>query len=186
LIFVNDNGGATDRDNTPFRGHKGSTWEGGMRVMFAMQWPAVLPKGKVYEPPVIALDIFPTAMAAAGVATTRGKPLDGMKLDGVNLIPFLTGKETGRPHQALFWKNGGKWAVRDGDLKLVAGNKETRTTKEQTSPELYDLASDVGEQKDLAGSRPADVERLRKMYEDWSRDFPRPLWGPQVEIEPAP
>ncbi|HEX8913683.1 MAG TPA: sulfatase-like hydrolase/transferase, partial [Humisphaera sp.] len=117
VVFLNDNGGPGGHDNAPLRGHKGSTWEGGMRVPFAMRWPGVIPAGKVYDPPVIALDLFPTALAAAGVARPPGKPLDG-----VDLRPFLTGADAGRPHQTLFWKNGAKWAVRHGDLKLVGGN----------------------------------------------------------------
>jgi arylsulfatase A-like enzyme len=166
IVFVNDNGGPAGHDNAPLRGRKGQTWEGGVRVPFAMQWPAVLPKDRIYSAPVISLDIFPTAMAAAGVEQTSGKPLDG-----VNLIPFLTGKETGRPHQTLFWKNGNAWAVRDGDLKLVMGDQNAAT------PELFDLDRDIGERSNLAAERPADVERLRRMYEGWKRDFPRPTWG---------
>jgi arylsulfatase A-like enzyme len=131
-----------------------------------MQWPAVLPKGRVSDDPVISLDIFPTAMAAAGVAQSPGKPLDG-----VNLIPFLTGADRGRPHPTLFWKNGRAWAVRDGDLKLVVGDQQAAT------PELFDLAEDLEEKHDLAASRPEDVKRLRQKYEDWKRDFPTPTWG---------
>lgn len=167
VVFINDNGGVTGHDNTPLRGNKGSTWEGGMRVPFAMQWPAVLPKGKVFDHPVISLDIFPTALAAAGVEKSPGQPLDG-----VDLVPFLTGKKEGRPHQTLYWKNGEKWAVRDGDLKLVAGNDKTTS-----APGLYDLSSDISESKDLAPARAAEVTRMQKLYEDWNRDFPPTPWA---------
>ena len=174
VVFINDNGGVAGRDNTPLRGNKGSTWEGGTRVPFAMQWPAVLPKGKVFTHPVVSLDIFPTALAAAGVEKSPGKPLDG-----VNLVPFLTGKAAGRPHQTLYWKNGTKWAVRDGDLKLTAGNNEGRkaTGKSQPAPALFDLTADQGESTDLAAKRTEDIARLTKIYEDWKRDFPKPTWG---------
>ncbi len=172
VVFVNDNGGPAGHDNAPLRGHKSQTWEGGVRVAYAMQWPAVLPKGRVYDAPVISLDIFPTALAAAGVDKTTGKPLDG-----VNLIPFLTGKETGRPHQTLFWKNAKAWAVRDGDLKLVVGDQNAM------APELFDLAHDINEQTNLATERPADVRRLQQQYEEWKRDFPTPTWGRTAAAE---
>ena len=166
VVFVNDNGGATGHDNTPLRGRKGDTWEGGIRVPFAMQWPGVIPKGKVYDAPVIALDIFPTAMAAAGVKASSGKPLDG-----VNLVPFLTGENPARPHQTLYWKNGVSWAVRDGDLKLANGDRAAK------DPELFDLSQDPEESKNLAGEREPDVKRLTALYDAWKKDFPTTPWG---------
>jgi arylsulfatase A-like enzyme len=173
VIFLNDNGGAVGHDNAPLRGHKGQTWEGGMRVPFAMQWPGVLPQGKVDDRPVIALDIFPTAMALAGIEKSPGK-----SLDGVNLIPFLTGKTSERPHKTLFWKSGKAWAVRDGDLKLVVGEQNV------TEPELFDLAADMRETTNLANQRPQDVTRLKKLYEEWKIGFAKPIWGPVSEDEP--
>ena len=154
------------------RGRKGQTWEGGIRVAYAMQWPASLPKGKVCDAPVISLDIFPTALAAAGVAKTPGKPLDG-----VNLLPFLTGKTAGRPHQTLFWKSGKVWAVRDGDLKLAAGDPKTIT------PQLFDLSSDIGEHTDLAAQRPAEVKRLSALYQEWAATHKPTPWGRGQEAE---
>jgi arylsulfatase A-like enzyme len=172
VAFINDNGGATGRDNTPLRGHKGSTWEGGTRVPFALQWPAVLPKGKVFEHPVISLDLMPTALSAAGVEKPPGQPLDG-----VDLAPFVTGKNDGRPHQTLFWKDGPKWAVRDGDLKLVSSPAGKENKAEATAPLLFDLRADPSEERDLAAAKPDDVARLKKLHDAWKRDFPKPLWG---------
>lgn len=167
LIFVNDNGGAAGHDNAPLRGQKGQTWEGGIRVPFAMQWPAHLPSGLVYEHPVIALDIFPTAMAAAGAASD-----ENLHLSGVNLLPHLTGDTATRPHQTLFWKNGDKWAVRDGDLKLVAGNPDQPAGQ----PALYDLASDIGETSDLAQGHPDEVARITALFNDWNAHTQPTLW----------
>jgi arylsulfatase A-like enzyme len=166
VIFVNDNGGAAGHDNAPLRGGKGTSWEGGIRVPFAMQWPAVLPKGKVYARPVTALDIFPTAMAVADVEKSPGKPLDG-----VNLIPFLEGRLSDRPHPTLFWKSGASWAVRHGDLKLVVGNAKEKT------PALYDLSKDLGEKTDLAAQRPDDVKRLTSLYKAWAATHKPTTWG---------
>ncbi|MCO6048072.1 sulfatase-like hydrolase/transferase [Aeoliella sp. ICT_H6.2] len=172
VVFINDNGGATGHDNYPLRGHKGSTWEGGIRVPFAMQLPGVIPKGQVFEFPVIQLDLMATSMALAGVEQALGKPLDG-----VDLLPFVTGQNKGRPHQTLFWKNGDRWAVRDGDWKLVAGNRATKSTPGQMELELFDLSTDIGEQHNLAASHSVDVQRLQELYEAWKRDFPAPRWG---------
>jgi arylsulfatase A-like enzyme len=167
LIFVNDNGGAAGHDNAPLRGQKGQTWEGGIRVPFAMQWPAKLPSGLVYEHPVIALDIFPTAMAAAEAAVD-----ENLHLSGVNLLPHLTGETTARPHQTLYWKNADKWAVRDGDLKLVAGNPDQPAGQ----PALYDLAADIGESTDLAPGHPDEVARITALYDDWNALTKPTLW----------
>ena len=167
LVFLNDNGGPALHDNAPLRGRKGQTWEGGVRVPFAMQWPGVVPAGKTYDAPVISLDIFPTAMAAAGVEKSPGKPLDG-----VNLLPFLTGRKSGRPHQTLYWKNGTAWAVRDGDLKLVVGDRKT-----PTPPALFDLSNDISETTNLAAKRPDDVKRLQALYDAWAAKVKPTPWG---------
>ena len=186
IFFVNDNGGVAGHDNKPLRGFKGSTWEGGIRVPFAIQWPAALPKGKVIEAPVISLDIFPTAMAAAGLVKSPGQPLDGL-----DLLPYMQGKAQDWPHRTLYWKNGDKWAVRDGNLKAVSGNVSTmvrrgkNAQKGEPSTEilLFDLASDISESKDVAASHPEDVVRLKKLYAEWKKDFPAPSWGPGKKKE---
>ncbi|MFN3151299.1 sulfatase-like hydrolase/transferase [Bremerella sp.] len=166
VIFLNDNGGATGHDNTPLRGKKGSTWEGGIRVPFVMQWPNRIPKGKVVDEPVIALDIFPTATKAAGVSDSPGLPLDG-----TDLTPFLTEKAKTPPHQVLYWKSGANWAVREGNLKLVVANGGSG------KPELYDLSQDAEEKVDIAAQHPAQVEKMEAMYIEWKKDFPTPTWG---------
>ncbi len=116
-----------------------TTWEGGTRVPFCVQWKGKLPAGKTYENPIIQLDILPTALAAAGVEI---KP--EWNLDGVNLLPYLTGEKTEQPHETLYWRFGDQWAVRHGDWKLVAGNGG-----DLKNGDLYNLADDVGESKNL-------------------------------------
>src|SRR5690606_8866134 len=100
LFFLSDNGGpeqANASNNGPLRGGKSDAWEGGLRVPFAAQWPGQLPKGMVYDKPVLSLDIFATIAALAGASTNSARPLDG-----VNLMPYLTGKNTGAPHKAIY------------------------------------------------------------------------------------
>lgn len=99
IFFLSDNGGptrSTTSSNKPLRGFKSTTWEGGVRVPFCVQWKGKLPAGETYDHPVIQLDILPTALAAAGV--DAGKE---WKLDGVDLLPHLTGKNDKPPHDAL-------------------------------------------------------------------------------------
>ena len=104
VFFISDNGGPTPQTtsrNDPLRGTKATTWEGGIRIPFMIQWKGHVPPGKVDERPVISLDIHPTALAAAGVGLPTEK-----KLDGVNLLPFLEGSSAALPHEFLFWRFG--------------------------------------------------------------------------------
>jgi len=167
LIFVNDNGGPTANasSNRPLRATKGTMYEGGIRVPFMIQWPTRLKAGQVYEQPVIALDILPTAAAAGGTELPKDR-----KLDGVNLLPYLMGKKKTPPHEALFWRAGQNHAVRKGNWKLVTMGTETG---------LYDLASDIGESRDLSGDRPEVVKELRRAFDKWNSQMVEPVWTRQ-------
>ena len=167
VIFVNDNGGRTQAaDNRPLRGHKGLLYEGGVRVPFVMRWPGHLPHGLVYDKPVTSLDIFPTVAAAAGADTTGTKPLDG-----VNLIPFLTGENNYAPHDTLYWRviGGQGYAVRHGDYKLVKPAARDEVM-------LFDLGTDPREIHNLAAAKPAIVKQLNALYESWNSELAEPLW----------
>jgi arylsulfatase A-like enzyme len=168
IFFVSDNGGPTVQTtsrNNPLRGVKGQLWEGGVRVPFLIQWKGRIPAGKVFDDPVIALDILPTALAAAG-----GRPPEKNKLDGVNLLPHLTGKANGPPHEMLFWRFGNQWAIRKGNWKLaeVAGTLQ-----------LSDLKADIGESKDLSTTHPEVFKDLQAAYKKWDTEQAQPLWGPK-------
>jgi arylsulfatase A-like enzyme len=167
VFFLNDNGGAAGHDNAPLRGHKGSSWEGGIRIPFLARWPGIIPAGQVCDAPVIGLDLFPTALAAAGVDASPGKPLAGR-----NLLPLMKGETKARPHQTLYWKTNRPWAVRDGDLKLVGGN-----AGQDGGPALFDLAADPGETRDLAKERPEEAERLLALYQKWAADIRPTPWA---------
>ena len=123
LFFISDNG-ASRHDggsNAPFKGFKGSMWEGGIRVPYLVQWPSVLPAGKIYDDPVSTLDVAATAAALADPQ----KGVDPV-LDGVNLIPFLTQKASGSPHDYLFYRQfawSDSWGVRHGDWMLMGRKK---------------------------------------------------------------
>ncbi len=168
VFFVSDNGGPTNVNgsrNTPLRGVKGQVYEGGIRVPFLMQWKGRVPAGRVYDSPVIALDIHPTCLAAAGGGFDI--PAD-RPLDGVDLLPFVRGEKSGPPHEALYWRYGIQSAVRRGHYKLLRTNDDE---------ELFDLAADIGEQKDLAESKPEVVRELREAFVKWAAGTKPPAWG---------
>ncbi len=161
-FFISDNGGptaSTSSTNGPLRGFKMTTFEGGTRVPFLAQWKGKIPAGKTYDLPVMNLDVLPTAIIAAG-----GKPEASWNLDGVDLMPYLTGTNTSRPRQTLYWRYGPQWAIRDGDMKLVVSKGGSG------KPELYNLAADIGESKDLAAAEPGKVKELQALWDKWSAE----------------
>ncbi|WP_231756919.1 sulfatase [Microbulbifer elongatus] len=165
VVFTNDNGGPSDKNgssNYPLAGTKSNHLEGGLRVPFIIRWPARLPAGVDYEYPVSTLDLLPTFYEAAGGSEYESQ------LDGVNLLPYLTGEKKERPHQKMFWKKESRAVIRDGDWKLIRFPDRPA--------ELYNLADDIGEQNDLASAEP---ERVRSMFKDlfeWELTLERPLW----------
>jgi arylsulfatase A-like enzyme len=167
IIFHSDNGGPTPQTtsrNGPLRATKGTVYEGGIRVPFVMQWPGVLPAGKTCPHPVIALDIHPTALAAAGVTPPKDKPLDG-----VNLIPFLTGERKDAPHDTLFWRMGPQSAARMGPWKLVKSRGG--------SPQLFNLQTDPSESRDVSAEHPAEFQKIQDAWAAWDRQLAAPRWG---------
>lgn len=182
VFFVADNGGPTPSNasrNDPLRGFKAQTWEGGIRVPFLIQWKGTLPAGKVFAHPAIQLDFLPTALAAAGVTA---KP--EWKLDGVNLIPYLTGEKTEAPHQALYWRFGAQIAIRMGDWKLVKAPSdglrqiERRESGNVTGAQLYNLAADIGEQNNLAEKEPEKFKQLAAAWNAWNAELTPAKWFP--------
>ncbi len=166
IFFVSDNGGppVNSSNNGVLRGNKAQTWEGGIRVPYLVQWKGRIPVGKTYDNPVIQLDFLPTALAAAGVEAKDAK------FDGVNLLPHLEGKVTTPPHDTLYWRFGDQMAIRHGNLKLVQG-------RGAASRMLFDLAADIGEQKDLSADKPEAVKELTAKYDAWTATLEQPRWG---------
>ncbi len=183
VMFISDNGGPSmagvtvnGSRNEPLRGSKRTTLEGGIHVPFIVSWPAQV-KPAVIESPVIQLDLHTTALAAAGLEL---KP--EWKLEGVDLLPLLSGQKTGTPHDALYWRFGQQMAIRAGDYKLVRYDKnaDTLTGKSNqgiTAAKLYNLANDLGETKDLAATMPDKVTELQAKWDAWDAGNVKPLWG---------
>jgi len=183
VCFISDNGGPTmpgvtvnASRNTPLRGSKRTTLEGGVRVPFVVAFPGRLKPG-VYEKPVIQLDLNATALTAAGV-----KIQPEWKLDGVDLLPHFTGTNSAAPHETLYWRFGQQMAIRDGDYKLVRydTNADTLTGaggQPVSSAQLYRLSDDIGEAKDLAAAMPGKVQELQAKWDAWNHGNSAPLWG---------
>ena len=169
VIFLSDNGGPTREltsSNAPLRGEKGQVYEGGLRVPFLMRWPGKLKAGETYPEMVSALDIVPTVAKAAGATLPKKKH------DGVDLLhyvhDFLSADE--KPHDQLFWRIGNRHALRHGDWKIVRQRKGKW--------ELYNLAEDIAESKDLAAENPAKLTALIALWEAENAEMIDPVWRP--------
>ena len=165
VIFTSDNGGfARATQNAPLRANKGSNYEGGLRVPLIIRWPGQTRPGSVTDVPVISNDFYPTLLEATGLPARPHQ-----HLDGVSLVPVLTGGTLQR--QALYWHyphynrhpySFPAGAIRKGTWKLI---EHYETGKR----ELFDLSTDIGEQRDLAGTNPERVEQLASELDAWRR-----------------
>ncbi len=165
IFFLSDNGGAHNNQssNFPLKGFKGNKYEGGPRVPFFMSWPQQIAHGGIFGGLSSSLDIFPTAMDAAG-STAHLK--NG--LDGVSLLPYVKGEKNGAPHQELEWRKDAAAAVRYNQYKLI----RVRGLGER----LYDMNNDPGETNDLQFTQPEIVSLLNQKLNDWEKDKMKPLW----------
>lgn len=184
VIFTGDNGGLSVKEgpntpstsNTPLRAGKGYLYEGGIRVPLIVRWPGVTRPGSVSDVPVSGQDLYPTILEIGGTATAAGQVVDGE-----SLVPLLKGDGSPR-RDALFWhyphysNQGGKpgAAIRQGNLKLIEWYEDGRA-------ELYDLASDPGERRDLAAERPAEVTRLRERLAGWRESVGAQMMRPNPD-----
>lgn len=159
FYFTNDNGGPIDdiaANNAPLGGAKFSLWEGGIRVPSFVAWKGTLKPKQVLDAPVSSLDIFPTVLAATGIATPKDKAFDG-----VNLLPTLKGGAADDlKKRTLFWRFNQFWAIRSGDWKLVFPERGETV-------QLFDLSKDIAEEKDVSAAHPDVVKRLTAEWKAW-------------------
>lgn len=167
IFFLSDNGGAAytkATDNHPLKGGKFTNFEGGLNVPFMIRWDGKVKSGSNFPYPVIAMDVFATALEAAGVDLPHDRPMDGR-----SLLPFLSEEHAGPVHEGLFWRSGYSRAVRLGQWKLV-------TDLHSGNMALYDLNTDKNEQHDLHLQRPDVVKMLQVRYASWDREMQSPAW----------
>ncbi len=166
IVFISDNGGPVDSNgsiNAPLNGQKGILLEGGIRVPMVWSLPGVLPAGKVYDRPVWSLDFVPTFVSLAGGTVP---PEDG--LDGTNVLPYLTGRSEGGPHDAMVWRFTISAAIREGDWKLIR--------LPDRLPMLFDLSRDISEQHDVALENLERTKAMLKKLGDWDVSLPHPVF----------
>ena len=162
IFFLSDNGGATNNQSSmgPLKGWKGNKYEGGHRVPFLVSWSDSLPAGQRYDGLTSALDIFPTALAAAGIPPVF--------TDGVNLLPFIRGEVEGPPHQSLFWRKDQMAAARIDSIKLIRLNGY--------GLRMYNLEQDLGETTDLVRVDPKRYLRTKAALNNWEESLSSPKW----------
>ena len=123
--------------------------------------------------------LLPTALAASGA---EAQP--EWKLDGENLLPYVTGEQSGPPHEALYWRFGQQVAIRMGDWKLVKGagmegvKVEANEKANMDGAELYNLSQDIGEKTNLAAKEPEKVKQLTATWNQWNSELMNPQWVP--------
>jgi len=164
VMFSSDNGSHAEggyhfdmlASNGELRGGKRDLYEGGIRVPMLARWPAAIPPGRETAHPSAFWDFLPTVCELAGIPTPAG-------LDGISYAPTLLGNDGQQAHEFLYWEFHeikGRRAMRMGDWKLVQYN----LTPGNMGPfELYDLGTDPGEERDLAGKHPDQVEKMHAM-----------------------
>lgn len=166
IVFANDNGGPSDSNkscNDPLSGTKANHLEGGIRIPFLMSWKGHIKANSTYTYPISTLDLLPTFVTAGGGDVSK---IEG--LDGVNLMPYIKGENSTKPHETLYWKKEARGAIRHNQWKLLRFPDRPA--------ELYNIEEDISEVNDLAAEKPELVRALYKKLFEWELTLTRPLW----------
>ena len=167
VFFFSDNGGVewyNFSDNGPLRGIKGDFFEGGIRVPFAMQWPNKIKPGTIYDKPIIALDIFATVASAA-----KAEKYIKNEIDGVNLMPYLSGKKSGSPHEYLYWKNP------DKDIDVIRDDRY-KYLRIKNDEYIFDLKNDLSEESNIIDLSKPIYDRLKSQFKLWEKEMIDPVF----------
>jgi len=174
--FIGYGRGWANVSNTPFRGYKHDAYEGGISTPFVVHWPngvAADRRGKLVHTPSHLIDVLPTLLAAAGAEHPQWNGDEKVQpLEGLDLLPAIRGQSVERK-QPICFEHHGNLGLRDGRWKIVSAYRKDRPI----SWELYDMAADRTESKDLAIQFP---ERLRAMTVQWNS------WAKRVGVQPWP
>ncbi|MBM4092590.1 MAG: arylsulfatase, partial [Planctomycetes bacterium] len=184
VIFTSDNGGTPRGVNAPLRGHKGSTWEGGMRVPTIAWWPGRIPAGTSSDEVTGMLDVLPTLVAIAGGTLPADR-----KLDGMNIWPILAGEPGAEGHDVFYYYRGLRlMAIRSGPWKLhlpganppAVSSKAAKKKGLSAGPQLYNLVGDIGESQNVAAANGDIVKRLQALADAMNDDLGTDGKGPGV------
>ncbi len=182
VVFTSDNGGLMQPGystvNLPLRVGKGSVYEGGIRVPLIVKWPGVTPAGSVCHEPVVSIDFLPTYVEIAAAPRRDG-------VDGRSLAALLRDPNARLDREAIYWHYphyhpGGATpygAVRARDWKLIEFYEDNHV-------ELYNLAADIGETKDLASALPEKADALRGQLHDWRHGVTAQMPAPNPSYDP--
>lgn len=185
VIFASDNGGVGGyaeiggkgvTNNAPLRGGKGMLYEGGVRVPFIVRWPGVAPAGTTCSEPSIHVDVYPTLLEIAAA------PAPKQTLDGVSLAPLLRDPQAKLARDAIYvhfpgylegyatksWRTTPVGTIQSGDWKLLEYFEDGRL-------ELYNLADDPGEAKNLAATEPERAKALQAKLAAWRTQLSAPM-----------
>ncbi len=179
IYFQSDNGPSVEQRNLlddsnqkyhggssgPFRGHKGSLFEGGVRVPAIMSWPGVVPEGRVCKEICITMDIFPTIAKLTGAELPQDR-----KIDGIDIFPVVT-QNARSPHTALHWKMGDQRSVIDGDWKMVLNGRADFEPSGADPEFLCNLTEDPCETTNLWEKNPEIVKKLKQKIEAMDQEF---------------
>ncbi len=188
VVFTSDNGGVWSTSHqTPLRSGKGSYFEGGIRVPLIVRWPGHVEPGSTCDEPVINIDFMPTFAEAAGAKVPEAKVVDG-----VSLVPIMRDSHATLKQRALFWhfpiylqatgrkKNKeisthDRWFRTRPGSAIRLGNWKLHEYFEDGRLELYDLATDIGETKNVADAKPEVARRLHQQLKDWRQKTKAPV-----------
>ena len=163
FIFTNDNGGERYSDNGGLSKSKGTLWEGGIRVPAFARWPGKIAAGSSSEQAIITMDWTATIMAAA-----NANPQTNFPLDGINLLPLLTGKQK-EMDRTLYWRTFQRTrqkAMREGKWKYL---------QDEDGEYLFDLLADPAERNNLKAFDAALFQRLKTKYDAWEKTVLKPI-----------
>ncbi len=182
IIYQADHGHSAEERNGfgggdagVYRGAKHSLFEGGIRVPAIISWGDNLPHGEVRDQMTINVDWLPTIMEFCGIENTYNH------FDGKSIVDIIKNDNAKPVHKQFWWKNGVKWAVRDGDWKLM-GYPYDPTNKTKLHPKkdaffLVNLADDISEEVNVASKNPEKLAELKELYLKWEygslSDFPQ-------------
>ena len=168
VIFTSDNGGTPRAVNAPLRGHKDTTYEGGIRVPTIAWWPGKIPAGTATDAVTAMFDVMPTIAALSGAKLHTDR-----KLDGVNIWPQLAALADAKPaHEAFYYYHGLILnAVRHGDWKLQIARGKKVVAGEEFAPQLFNLKNDIGEKKDVSAANPEIVAQLQTLIAAMKADL---------------